>query len=167
MKYAIFLLMLISHINSYCQKDTLLFNNGNKKEKAHDYTGAIEDWTKALKINPKFEMVYYKRAIAEVLFVKDFRAAIADFSKVIELNPNNELAYVNRGQSEYALHGLKFAIADFNKAIELNPNNGYAYCSRAVAKYDMGDRQTVCDDFNKAIALGYRQATIIKKDYCR
>lgn len=164
----LFIIILATPVLSgYCQKDTLFFNKGNKKEKAHDYMGAIADWSKALELNSKFEVVYYKRAVAEVLFVHDYRAAIRDFSKVIELNPGNELAYVNRGQSEYALHGYKYAIADYTKAIELNPNNGYAYCSRAVANYDSGQKSTVCSDFNKAISLGYKQAIIIKKDYCK
>ena len=166
MKKILILLLLLSCLHVFAQKDTVLFNSGNKKEKAHDYVGAITDWTKALKVNPKFENAYYKRAIAEHLFSQDYKGAIFDYTKVIELNPTNELAYVNRGQCEYALHGYKFAIEDFSKAIELNPKNGYAYCSRAVAKYDAGLKVDVCTDFNKAIELGYRQASIIKKDYC-
>ncbi len=166
MKSFFFILLIAFSVNVFSQKDSILFRSGNKKELAHDYAGAVVDWTKALKINPKFEEAYYKRAIAEVLNLQDYKAAINDFSKVIELNPKRELAYVNRGQAEYALHALKYAIEDFSKAIELNPKNGYAYCSRAVAKFDSGDRQSVCSDFNIAIDLGYRQAAVIKKDYC-
>lgn len=166
MKFRLVILLCAISITTFSQKDSILFKSGNKKELTHDYAGAVIDWTKALKINPKFEEAYYKRAIAEVLNLQDYKAAINDFSKVIEIDPSRELAYVNRGQSEYALHALKYAIEDFSKAIELNPKNGYAYCSRAVAKFDAGDRQSVCADFNKAIELGYRQAATIKKDYC-
>ncbi len=56
--------------------------------KAHlgDIKGELDDWNKAIELNPQFAQGYADRAIAKIT-LKDEQGAIADIKKALELNP--------------------------------------------------------------------------------
>jgi tetratricopeptide (TPR) repeat protein len=85
MKTLTFLLLAFS-LNCFSQIEEEFFNSGIKKNKAGDYQGAIEDYTKALEINPKNSYSYYNRGNSKSK-LKDYLGAIEDFTKAIEINP--------------------------------------------------------------------------------
>ena len=60
-----------------------------------DYDCAIENYTKAIKLNPKSANAYNNRGIS-YLNKNEYFPAIDDFSKAIEINPNNVIFYQNR-----------------------------------------------------------------------
>ncbi len=72
------------------------FNSGIKRLEQGDYQGAIDDFTKAIEINPKLVGAYYNRAIARHQ-LQNYQRAIADFTKVIQINPKDAKAYKERG----------------------------------------------------------------------
>ena len=88
------------------------FNSG-------DYSGAIEDCSKAIELNPENAIAYYNRGGAK-LRQENYRGAIEDYSKVIELNPEFVIAYYNRGNARYALEDYRGAIGDYTKALVLS-----------------------------------------------
>ena len=110
--------IIVSPIYSQTAKD--YNNSGNAKHDLKDYKGAIADYNKAIKINPKDSEAYYFRGVAKYR-QQDYKAAIADYSKAIELDPKNDKAYHFRGIAKGALGDYRGAIQDYNKAIELNP----------------------------------------------
>ena len=57
------------------------------KESTGDHKGAIADFDKAIKLNPKDEYAYNNRGIAKES-TGDYKGAIADWGKAIELNPS-------------------------------------------------------------------------------
>ncbi|WP_163460233.1 tetratricopeptide repeat protein, partial [Escherichia coli] len=61
-----------------------------------DATGAIEDYTKAIELNPNNANIYYNRGV-EKEKLKDFQGALADYNKALVLNPRNTAVYFNRG----------------------------------------------------------------------
>ena len=64
------------------------------------YDQAISDYTKALKINPKFAEAYYYRG--RTYGEKgQYGRAISDYTKAIEINPGFAEAYYNRGVAYY------------------------------------------------------------------
>ena len=65
---------------------------GGKRE--HDR--AIEDFNKAIQLNPDHALAYANRGVA-YYYKGDYDCAIEDFNKVIQLNPDYALAYNNRG----------------------------------------------------------------------
>ena len=101
---------------------------GTFKEKYHDmYTrrellkgdlGAIEDYTKAIRLNPKFVDAYYNRAMS-FYNLKEYRNAIANFNEVIRLNSNYADAFYYRGLAKGILLDMNGACIDFVKAAEL------------------------------------------------
>ena len=61
-----------------------------------DFSGAIANYTKAIKIDPNYADAYINRGLAKDN-LEDYYGAIADYNKAIELDPNDAVAYYNRG----------------------------------------------------------------------
>ena len=51
-----------------------------------NYKGAIADYDKAIKLDPKYISAYYNRGLAKY-DLKDYEGASSDFDKANELNP--------------------------------------------------------------------------------
>jgi tetratricopeptide (TPR) repeat protein len=62
------------------------------------YDLAIQDYTKALEVDPANSFAYYNRGITKDR-MGDFEGAVADFSSAITLDPGNADFYHNRGFS--------------------------------------------------------------------
>ncbi|MBN2572497.1 MAG: tetratricopeptide repeat protein [Ignavibacteriales bacterium] len=148
MKYLLSLILFLSLFScggDDSKKEKEYIDSGNKKMEKEDYTGAIEDFTKATEINPDNADAYYYRAFAKDNLM-DYPAAIEDYSKAIKLNPNYTEAYYNRGFAKYYLGNYEEAIIDFTKAIELNPNDAWYYKARKIAKENLGDIEGAAAD---------------------
>ena len=100
-------------------KDTF-HKRGYAKIQLGDFTGAIEDYDKALKLKPKTASIYYNKGDAQYN-LENYREAIQDYDKAIEIKPSLAQAYVNRGIAYSHLGQYEKAIADYEKGLELNP----------------------------------------------
>jgi tetratricopeptide (TPR) repeat protein len=129
-----------------------LVNGGINKAANGDLDGAIADFDKAMKLNPKDDAPYYNRAQARRL-KNDTAGAIADYTKAIELGSTNPAAYNNRGNAKAETNDRDGAIADYTRAIELKPDYARAYYNRAVARKDKGDLSGAAADFKRATEL--------------
>ena len=61
-----------------------------------DDEGAILDFDKAIKFNPKYTEAYSNRGLAKYN-IEDLQGAYFDFSKALELGPADADKYFNRG----------------------------------------------------------------------
>lgn len=121
------------------------FYSAYDKAENGEYYGAIEDYTKAIEINPNYANAYYNRGIAKKN-LEDYYGAIADFSEAIELDPDDAAAYYNRGFAKYYLEDYYGAIKDYTRAIELDPDLAAvaaAYNNRGNAKSELKDHYGV------------------------
>jgi tetratricopeptide (TPR) repeat protein len=112
---------------------------------------AIEDFDRAIALNPEYTLAYNNRGVT---FKKAgmLREAIADFDKAIALTPSYYKAYNNRG-SAYGKIGLfDKAVEDFDKAISLNPSFYETYLNRGVMFGEAGMLDKAIESFNQAIA---------------
>lgn len=126
---------------------------GNIKMNEKNYLGAIEDFTKLIKISPKHSMAYYYRGMAKYE-LKDYPNAIKDFTLVVENDPHPLLnAYFFRGCAKSDLQDFSGAINDFSIAININPNDIDLYTFRGKAKKNIMDYSGSIADFNKVIEL--------------
>jgi tetratricopeptide (TPR) repeat protein len=132
--------------------DENLVNRGIEKAKNGDLDGAIADFDRAAKADPKNDAPYYNRAQAKWL-KKDVAGAIADFTRAIDLGSTNPAAYNNRGNARAENNDWDGAIADYTRAIELKPDYARAYYNRAVVKKDKGDTTGAEADFKTAKKL--------------
>ena len=94
---------------------------GIAKRDLKDYQGAIDDYNKAIAINPKDANAYVNRSIAK-RDLKDYQGAIDDCNKAIAINPKDASAYLTRGIAKYRLQDDQGAISDYDKAMAINPD---------------------------------------------
>jgi len=80
---------------------------------------SIELCNQALAINPKYELAYFQRAIANEMKGNTTKA-ITDYSMAIILNSKNIQAYLNRGILYKKVKRTWAAIRDFNAARSLD-----------------------------------------------
>lgn len=128
------------------------FERGRSKARKDYYEDAIDDFTKAIEINPNYEEAYYHRAISKGL-MGNYSGAIKDYDKVIEINPKNFEAYCFRGIDKANSKNYKGGLSDLNKSIFLNPKNAVAYSCRGEVKDKIKDYPGGIMDYTKAIQL--------------
>jgi tetratricopeptide (TPR) repeat protein len=127
-----------------------------------DLDRAIADFTRAIEINPKFEIALIRRGTA-YSNRGDYDQAIADYTKVVELRPRPlrgivALAIGNRGIVYQNKGDLDRAVADHSYAIELT-RAPHAYIDRGNAFAAQGDYERAIADYTKAIELEPDSAT--------
>lgn len=117
-------ILAVSIANTMGNDAVYYYNLGLNEYDKGNYTNAIEYFTKAIEIDPKFVDAYYNRGTCytteDVFFhhydklpsqtyieagledeEKAYQNAIRDFKKVLELDPNYALAYFGIGNANY------------------------------------------------------------------
>jgi tetratricopeptide (TPR) repeat protein len=125
---------------------------GDIKYKNRDYKGAIEEYTKAISINPKDEELWINRGNCYIK-LEQYTEVIRDFSEVLFLNPDLYYAYACRGWAKQKMESYNEAIQDYDRGLEINPNSDYLYCNRGIAKAKIGDIEGALQDYDEAITL--------------
>jgi tetratricopeptide (TPR) repeat protein len=120
-------------------------------QKQHDK--AIDEFTRAIELNPQLAIGYYDRAYVYTK-QQDWSSAVADLNKAIAIDPGLAAAYWLRGQVYY-FNGSSYdqAIASYTKAIDLDPNFETAYFERAWAYVGNGAYDKAIEDFSRVLAL--------------
>jgi len=117
---------------------------------------AIDNYTKAIELDPEYAAAYANRAAA-YHNIGQTQQAIDDYTKAMEINPKLD-AYCNRGKAYGKQGEYQQAIDDFTKAIKLNPELSDAYRGRGVAYLSLELLTTACDDFYEAGLLYLKQS---------
>jgi tetratricopeptide (TPR) repeat protein len=128
------------------------FKKGTTKYDAKDFLGAIQDYTKAVEINPNLSEVYSARAAAKIKN-KDYNGAIQDCNKILELDDKNSTAYTTRGFIKNYISDYRGAILDFTKALDINTNDAKSYLGRSVAEYNISEYIKSVQDNSKALEI--------------
>jgi tetratricopeptide (TPR) repeat protein/S1-C subfamily serine protease len=127
-------------------------NRGILYRRQQKYELALDDYNKAIELNPNHANAYNNRGNLYQDLQK-YELALDDFNKAIEINPNFAILYYNRGGLYYNQQKYELALSDINKAIELNPNYAEAYYNRGLLYYDLQKYELALSDINKAIEL--------------
>lgn len=137
------------------------YNDGCNKLKAFtlDYQGAIEDFSKAIQLNPKFVQAYENRGFARA-HLQDYEGAISDYNQELEII-NNDNIYPNhyksspfsdRGVAKYNLQDYRGAIEDFKKSIEFG-GDATDRANISNAKYQLKDFKGVIEECDFIIEM--------------
>lgn len=125
-------------------------NDGKACREKKDYDCALNNYNKAIELNPQYIDAYYSRGI--VYDDKgDYDQAIRDYTRAIELDPQYAEAYYNRGFAYDNKGDHDQAIKDYSKVIELKPQIIAAYINRGAAYAQKGDYDQAIRDYTKAI----------------
>ena len=92
-----------------------------------DFKGALEDYSKAIEINPRFLDPIQSRGMLRST-LGDHKGALDDFSRVIELNPSSENCYLHRAFAKRDLGDYEGALSDFLEHRSLSPSDPDIEC---------------------------------------
>ena len=126
-------------------------NRGNAWRGKNDLDQAIDDYTEAIRLDPKFALAYGNRGYAWQT-KGDLDRAIADYDEAIRFEPN-AIRYTNRGLAWQQKDDLERAIADYTEAIRLDPRYVLAYNNRAGAWANKGELERAIADLTEALRL--------------
>jgi tetratricopeptide (TPR) repeat protein len=118
-----------------------------------NYSAAIQDYNKALSMNPRDPISYESRGQSYAA-MKNYSSAIRDYTKSIAITPNYVFAYIGRGNAYRDLKDYSSAIRDYTQAIAIAPNLADIYVNRSAVFVYINDYQSATRDARKACSLG-------------
>ncbi|MBS2003255.1 MAG: tetratricopeptide repeat protein [Cyanobacteria bacterium SZAS LIN-5] len=126
--------------------------SGDMKLSDGDFTGALDEYDKALQVNSKNAMAYYGRGRVR-LATSDYSEARIDLNKALTIDSNLTSARL-------ALIGILMYTRDFasgiseaTKVIESDPRNALAYYERGICNGEVGRRADAINDLSEAKSL--------------
>jgi len=131
--------------NAYVMRADLAIN------RQQDYTGALEDMDRAIKLMPRSAGLYINRAFLRY-HCNDYFGAMADYDYALQLEPLNNVALFNRGLLLAEVNAYDRALADFTRVLELKPDDIRARYNRAAIYKAKGDYTAAINDLNLVIA---------------
>jgi tetratricopeptide (TPR) repeat protein len=111
----------------------------------NNFSESIEEFTKAIEIDPDFAVTYASRGAA-LMKMHRIEESIADFDHAIELDPDYPNTYHLRGLARVEVEDYEGALEDFGNAIDLDPGYGPAYYSRAALQIKLGREDQATED---------------------
>ena len=129
------------------------FDIGLKHSDNGERDEAIQAYTKAIEIDPKFASAWMNRGV-QYGFLQQHEQAIEDFNVALEIEPSNPDVLANRGISYLSLGENELAISDFTRVIELDPLNAAAYYLRGLLYANNDNPDGAFADLETALILG-------------
>ncbi len=161
----------------------VLLSRGNALLALGRSAAAIEDYSRALQINPDLEAAYANRGTAFLKLAardrarEDFARAlnfeqvtqanqatldVAEgrgetardvYDRLIRAHPEDETAYLNRGVSWAAGGDHRHAVEDFSRALQLQPRDAIAYFDRGLSLAAQDKLQRAIEDYTAALRI--------------
>src|SRR5690348_2749181 len=130
---------------------SLAYNNrGNAYTTQGQYDLAMEDYNKAINLNPGFAKPLNNRGVVHKK-KGEFDLAMKDFDAAINLDSNYADPFLNRAQLRENQGDLAGALKDFDEAIRAQPDTPGVWNERCWARAISGDLQSALTDCNEAI----------------
>lgn len=133
------------------------FNRGNDRYENNQPDGAMDDFTKAMDINPAYSTAYMNRSLL-YLERNENQKALDDYNRYMELvspvdakgNLLNSMlsdSHRHRGVIHFKMALYDKALHDFNIAIEYDPLSFDSYMNRALTYMQLGMCERAVQDF--------------------
>jgi tetratricopeptide (TPR) repeat protein len=119
------------------------------------YDEAITEFSKAIELDPNYELAYYDRGTVYHK-IGQYELAIDDFSMALEVDPDSFLdtyIYCNRGTVYYEIGRYELALDDYNEAIGLDSDWYGAWNGKGTVLEALGSYEEAMKCYNKALQL--------------
>jgi tetratricopeptide (TPR) repeat protein len=128
-------------------------SRGIAYQRLGDTAKALEDFNKALELNPKDWRSYNNRAWT-LMTAGRLDEALADVTKAISLRPKSTMIMDTRAHILLAMNRTQDAIADFNAVIQSEKKSDPStFCGRGTAYERVGSVDLAIADFKRCLEL--------------
>ncbi len=110
---------------------------------------AIEAFTRAIEIEPRYAEAYVKRGLAYYRS-QQYEPAIADYTETLKLKRYQADAYASRGDAYQSLGDMQRAIQDYSASLKQRRSNSVIQ-KRAETYFKHGDVQKALGDYDDLI----------------
>lgn len=117
-----------------------------------EYEKAIEEISKAIELEPKFDTARFYRSLA-YMYMEDYEKALPDINRAIELTDKVFGYYNHRGSIYLFSEDYQKAIDDFSQSLAIEPRNIVAYIDRGDAFRLSGKYEEAVTDYTSALGL--------------
>lgn len=145
-------------IKEFPEDAQLHFNLGRLFNLKKQFEKAIDEFNKALTLNPENQAdIYYQRGIANQN-IDHLDDSTTDFEKAIELNPNSDEYYNFFGMTLYRQGNFEKAIEILDIALSFGSENPFTYFNQGMAYLKISDKYNGCMALQKSCKLGNKNA---------
>ncbi|MEO1339979.1 MAG: DnaJ domain-containing protein [Cyanobacteria bacterium J06635_13] len=132
------------------------YNRGLLRTQTKEYRQAIDDYTQAIELNPRFVDAYLKRC--EMRYkLGDNQGVLNDCHEVFNIDPSVAKAYYYQGRARYSLGYIDPAIESYSSAIAQEQNYPQAHYYRGIAHKESQNITLAVEDLKIAAKLFRRQ----------
>ncbi|MEU6552870.1 tetratricopeptide repeat protein [Streptomyces sp. NPDC046915] len=125
---------------------------GRELRHAGDYGRALEEYDRAIELDPELALPHYGRGLVHQL-MDDFPAALAALDRADELAPDTSWIIAERAETYRLAARFEEAVTDFSRAIALDPTDAGSLTGRAVCRHILGRYDEALADFNRALSI--------------
>ena len=143
----------LEKILNFTKDNFLLFNiYGIVLLQKNDLKGAIDQFKKAIIINPEFAEGYYNLGTA-LFRLLDFNSAIIYLKKAIDIKNNYFEAYFNLGECYRNLEFYDESIMSLNQCIKLDPKDFGIYNNLGLVYHKLNSSSDALTNFKKCLII--------------
>lgn len=128
------------------------FRAGEEFHRSMNYEDAIDQYTKAIELDPEFDDAYINRARAYSQ-TGDHASAAVDFDRALAFNEKDHELYYLSAREWYLQGKSKVSLAKLNQAIERKRNFLEAYQLRADVYMDLKQYEKALHDYQKCLRI--------------
>jgi tetratricopeptide (TPR) repeat protein len=134
-------------------KDQIFFNIASAQLTNLNYSGALNNYSKAILYDDNDYYAYLNRGNTKFI-TNDYLGAIEDYSKSISINNESFVSFNNNGVSKFKTGNFKSALEDFKSSLKINPKNYNTLYNKSITLFKLNEKKKACIDLNKSIKLG-------------
>jgi len=144
---------------SFDTVDFVHYNLGN-------YSNALEDYDKAIEINPRYPRAWYYRGLALKKLGRDKEAqesyaeAIKYYDEATKIDSSSPDMWLRKGSAYHESGRYKEAIQSYDEALEIDPKNADAWGNKGSALDSLEKYEEAIECYDKAVELDPRYAYV-------
>ncbi len=139
-------------VAKYPKKSLGWNQRANFRANQGDREGALEDYGKALAIDPGDSVLHYNRAVS-LRHLKRSKEALADLDAAVRLPGVNSGMFLERSNLLDEMGNPEAAMKDADRALELDASDLDALVHRARLRHDHEDKEGALSDLDRAIKI--------------